>query len=225
MSDFKPNSHPGRDEAPTPADLVDLVGMLDRRGAEERGALSREALERMVSMSDLQLPLAQGEVSPVVARIGPAGVSRSARIWRIAAAVAVVAGLGAVAALAARGLFSNSDPKLAPGGALVDANPVVEPIAPAPAPVRSRAVPAEHLDRALSGATSVRTASSGVSAMVVALSGAATEAALQYPDLDDALAADIAPIFHTGALLDGGGTTYEDLSGEFAAITGLSSPR
>jgi len=219
MSDFKPNSQSGRDEAPIPADLVDLVGMLDRRGAAERGALSREALERMVSMSDLQLPLAQqGEVSPVVARIGPAGASRSARIWRIAAAVAVVAGLGAVAALAARGLFSNSDPKIAPGGALVDANPVVDPIAPTP-------VPAEHLDRALSGATSVRTASSGVSAMVVALSGAASEAALQYPDLDDALAADIAPIFHTGALLDGGGTTYEDLSGEFAAITGLSSPR
>ena len=79
MSDFKPNSQSGRDEVPTPADLVDLVGMLDRRGAAERGALSREALERMVSMSDLQLPLAQGELSPVVARIGPAGASRSAR--------------------------------------------------------------------------------------------------------------------------------------------------
>lgn len=61
--------------------------------------------------------------------------------------------------------------------------------------------------------------------MLVALSSPRDEAALPYNELDEASEAEIASFLSTSSLLDGGGTTYEDLSGEFAAIVAPGSFR
>lgn len=202
-----------------PGELKPVARALDRRGASQRGALSPEALERIASMSEMQLPMALPESPVVIARIGPSGaMGRSSararvgpRAWlRIAAAVAVAAVVGGAAWVLSRG--SSDEP--APGTLVQDA-----PADPAPdAAVAVRPLPEfllpEFFELVIARAASARSAS----AVVVALSGAAEDPALHYHDVDDALAADIAPIFHAGSLLDGGGTTYDDLSGELAAI-------
>lgn len=217
----------GGDPHGLPRDLMDLGDMLDARGEAQRGGLPSDALERIVAMSDLQLPLTgqeQGTGHPaVIARIGPSRLGM-ARVWRIAAGIAVVAGLGAAVVLLARGFGSEAP---APG-TLVDGSDAVNTSGES---VRSgsrsestsestsdsaRPLAAQHLERALATAKSA-----SASAVVVALSGTSTmahDASLHFPDLDESLAADIAPLFQAGSLLDGGGMTYEDLSSEVAAI-------
>ncbi len=209
---------PGHDQdlegAALPADLADLGRLLDRQGASQRGGLSREALERISAMSDLQLPLVQSNGPLVIARIGRADASAT-RYWRIAAAIALIVGIGGAVLIFARG-SNDPDQKMGTGATLADGSraPVIDPVpviapklvASAPSTVSGRrGVSVEHLERALAGASSAR------------------EASLQFPDIDAALAADIAPLFHASSLLDGGGTTYEDLSGEFAAIVAPTS--
>lgn len=209
---------PGHDQdlegAALPADLADLGRLLDRQGASQRGGLSREALERISAMSDLQLPLVQSNGPLVIARIGGADASAT-RYWRIAAAIALIVGIGGAVLIFARG-SNDPDQKMGTGATLADGSraPVIDPVpviapklvASAPSTVSGRrGVSVEHLERALAGASSAR------------------EASLQFPDIDAALAADIAPLFHASSLLDGGGTTYEDLSGEFAAIVAPTS--
>ena len=200
--------------AALPADLADLGRLLDRQGASQRGGLSREALERISAMSDLQLPLVQSDGPMVIARIGRADASAT-RYWRIAAAIALIVGIGGAVLIFARG-SNDPDQKMGTGATLADGSraPVIDPVpviapkfvAAAPSTVSGRrGVSVEHLERALAGASSAR------------------EASLQFPDIDAALAADIAPLFHASSLLDGGGTTYEDLSGEFAAIVAPTS--
>jgi hypothetical protein len=200
--------------AALPADLADLGRLLDRQGASQRGGLSREALERISAMSDLQLPLVQSDGPLVIARIGRADASAT-RYWRIAAAIALIVGIGGAVLIFARG-SNDPDQKMGTGATLADGSraPVIDPVpviapklvASAPSTVSGRrGVSVEHLERALAGASSAR------------------EASLQFPDIDAALAADIAPLFHASSLLDGGGTTYEDLSGEFAAIVAPTS--
>ncbi len=213
-----PGRDPGRDQdlegAALPADLADLGRLLDRQGASQRGGLSREALERISAMSDLQLPLVQSNGPLVIARIGRADASAT-RSWRIAAAIALIVGIGGAVLIFARG-SNDPDQKMGTGATLADGSraPVIDPVpviapklvASAPSTVSGRrGVSVEHLERALAGASSAR------------------EASLQFPDIDAALAADIAPLFHASSLLDGGGTTYEDLSGEFAAIVAPTS--
>ena len=221
----------GGDPHGLPRDLMDLGDMLDARGEAQRGGLAPDALERIVAMSDLQLPLTgqeQGTGHPaVIARIGPSRLGM-ARVWRIAAGIAVVAGLGAAVVLLARGFGSEAP---APG-TLVDGSDAVNTSGES---VRSgsrsgsrsestsestsdsaRPLAAQHLERALATAKSA-----SASAVVVALSGTSTmahDASLHFPDLDESLAADIAPLFQAGSLLDGGGMTYEDLSSEVATI-------
>jgi len=195
--------------AALPADLADVGRLLDMQGASQRGGLSREALERISAMSDLQLPLVQSDGPLVIARIGRADASAT-RYWRIAAAIALIVGIGGAVLIFARG-SNDPDQKMGTGATLADGSralvidpvPVIAPklVASAPSTVSGRrGVSVEHLERALAGASSAR------------------EASLQFPDIDAALAADIAPLFHASSLLDAGGTTYEDLSGEFAAI-------
>ena len=165
-------------------------------------------------MSDLQLPLVQSDGPLVIARIGRADASAT-RYWRIAAAIALIVGIGGAVLIFARG-SNDPDQKMGTGATLADGSraPVIDPVpviapklvASAPSTVSGRrGVSVEHLERALAGASSAR------------------EASLQFPDIDAALAADIAPLFHASSLLDGGGTTYEDLSGEFAAIVAPTS--
>jgi hypothetical protein len=222
-----------RDAHALPEDLGDLGRLLDARGETQRGGLSTDALERIASMSDLQLPMSGQEGPMVIARIGPARAGAT-RFWRIAAGIAVVAGLGVAAVLISRG-FGGGAP--APG-TLVDGGssggaPVVEsPQSPergVVAPKSTRTIAAEHLERALAATAAVPAKAASASAVVVALSGASSaaghDASLHFPDLDEALAADIAPLFQAGSLLDGSGMTYEDLSSEVAAIVGPGSFR
>lgn len=217
----EPGHEPGRDQdlegAALPADLADLGRLLDRQGASQRGGLSREALERISAMSDLQLPLVQSDGPMVIARIARIGGADASatRYWRIAAAIALIVGIGGAVLIFARG-SNDPDQKMGTGATLADGSraPVIDPVpviapklvAAAPSTVSGRrGVSVEHLERALVGASSAR------------------EASLQFPDIDAALAADIAPLFHASSLLDGGGTTYEDLSSEFAAIVAPTS--
>lgn len=212
--------NPGRDgpdphhDGALPADIAGLGRALDARGRIQREALSSEALERIASMSDLQLPFAQPAALVVVARIGPAR-ARGAMLWRIAAAAVLVAGIGAAAVLLSR---VSVDGHAAPGP-LVNGGSEVAPKSAGHAPA-SPALDPEHLEHALAS-SGLRSASS----MVVALSGPINEPAIHYHDLDDAVAADMAPLFHAGSLLDGGGVTYEDLSGELAALVSPGSFR
>lgn len=197
-----------------PADVARLGAMLDARGRRQREALSDEALERIASMSDLQLPIAGSDEPVVIARIETVRASwwASPRVWRVAAAVAVLAGIGAASFFAVRAFRSDAPAE----GTLVDGSSAPAPAPVAPAPV----VPAPaNLESALaSGAKSA-------TAVVVALSGSVNEPAMHYHDLDESLAADIAPLFQSGSLLDGGGLTYDDLSSEFAAIVAPKSFR
>jgi hypothetical protein len=209
-----PGRDPDQEATALPPDLADLGRLLDRQGASQRGGLSREALERISAMSDLQLPLVQSDGPMVIARIGRADASAT-RYWRIAAAIALIVGIGGAVLIFARG-SNDPDQKMGTGATLADGSraPVIDPVpviapklvASAPSTVSGRrGVSVEHLERALVGASSAR------------------DASLQFPDIDAALAADIAPLFHASSLLDGGGTTYEDLSSEFAAIVAPTS--
>jgi hypothetical protein len=208
-----------------PADVARLGAMLDARGRRQRESLSNEALERIASMSDLQLPIAGSDEPVVIARIETARPNwwASPRVWRVAAAVAVLAGVGAATFFAVRA-FRNETPA---EGTLVDGSGAVAPIAPAPEapvnpavsnPARASLAPA-HLESALASSATSATA------VVVALSGSVHEPAMHYHDLDESLAADIAPLFQSSSLLDGGGLTYDDLSSEFAAIVAPKSFR
>ena len=217
------NQHPSDDSGDPlggmPRDIAPLAGMLDARARSQRSSLSPEALERIASISEMQLPLAMPESPVVVARIGPERGS-SRWIWRVAAGLAAAALVGGAAWVLSRGSAEEPQP-----GTLVQQDPAPV-VAPEAAPVAPEAtvqafLPVEWIERALAHASNTRSAT----AVVVAISGAAADPSLHYHDVDDALAADIAPIFHSGSLLDGGGTTYEDLSGEFAAIVASVPPR
>lgn len=204
-----------------PSDIRPLARMLDARARAQRGpgspdALSAEALERIASLSEMQLPLATPESPVVIARIGPdRGGSRW--VWRVAAGLAAAALVGGVAWVISRGSTDEPAP-----GTLVQQDAAPAPVSPAvPNAAVPSMLPVELIERALAHASNARSAT----AVVVAISGSASDPSLHYHDVDDALAADIAPIFHSGSLLDGGGTTYEDLSGEFAAIVASMPPR
>jgi len=209
----------GQLPADVPSDMVWLGAMLDARGRRQREALSDEALERIASMSDLQLPIAGSDEPVVIARIETVRASwwSSPRVWRVAAAVAVLVGIGAATFFAVRAFRSDAPAE----GTLVDGSSTSVPAPAVPAPIVSapvRLAPA-HLESALASDAKSATA------VVVALSGSVNEPAMHYHDLDESLAADIAPLFQSGSLLDGGGLTYDDLSSEFAAIVAPKSYR
>ncbi|MEY5032301.1 MAG: hypothetical protein RL354_1332 [Planctomycetota bacterium] len=223
MTINRDNLQPG--DQSSDGDSAELGRLLDARGRTQRSALSKEALERIASMSDLQLPMAAPALPVVIARIGHA----PSRRWRLAAAIAAVAGLVGAGWLVARGLSVAPGPNQdslvqdAPEGRQVPgATPEVD--APnrrsiATPSAEPRRLAADHVERAI--ASTPRSAAT----VVVALSGARQEPALQYHDLDDALAGDFAPLFHSGSLLDGAGTTYEDLRGELASLASPGSFR
>jgi len=214
------------DRTELPADLAELGGLLDARGRGQRSGLSREALERITAMSDLQLPLSHASApSPaVIARIGARPTHVPTHAWRIAAAVAVAAGLVAAGWLVARGFSTEADP--APGtlvqapesGAQSDLKPsqpalLLPTPSVAPAASSPRRLAASHVERALA-ANTARSAAT----VVVALSGSVDDPSLRYHDLDDALAADFTPIFEGGSLLDGAALSYDDLTSELASL-------
>lgn len=175
------------------AELAALLRDLDAVGAARRAQLSSEAEHRIFAASDLQLPLAQGEVRPVAGRIVPERRSAVAmwshkwpqtwpRMWvRIAAAIAVVGSITAGAIVLSRSFDgASSDDASGPGGAtsgrvIADAgnspNAGASDGADAPATMLAVASP-EHFELALA-ADPLRRASS--------LSAPAVAAALESP--------------------------------------------
>jgi hypothetical protein len=221
--------------AELPGELRGVARALDQRGRRLRAqsALAPEALERIFAASDLQLPLNAGPSSDrasVVARIG-ASPSRGA--WsvalRIAAAVAVAAGVGLVAFVAVRGFRGDAAPPVVtPEGTLARGEPAVAPDAAladaalAGAGLEAR-VTARDLEAALSGALATRTSARPSATVVLAVDDRFTrgrgDATAHIADLDayEALAA---------AGFDGEPVTFDELSGEFSALLALSgAPR
>jgi len=242
MNDRRPNnpSGPDPDHAndranghATPRELRGLARLLDERGARERNRLGGDALERIFAASDLQRPLGLEPVSPVVGRIMPAR-SASRPFLRLAAAIAAVAGLGAVIAIAisARG---GSVPK---GGELAtgpETAPVVTPElaetrtprgasdANAMVAVEHFDAALEHFDAALEGPISAVTASRPAGAVIVALADRSAGALAGFAPPNGAFNDELEPLFSTGALLDGSDLTYDDLSQELAAVVQRAS--
>ena len=235
MNDRRPNNPAGPDpergnghanDPATPRELRGLARLLDERGARERNRLGGDALERIFAASDLQRPLGLDPVSPVVGRITPAR-SASRPFLRLAAAIAAVAGLGAVIAIAisARG---GSVPK---GGELAtgpETAPVVTPEAPRGPASRGASnanamVAVEHFDTALEGSISAVTASRPAGAVIVALADRSAGALAGFAPPNGAFNDELEPLFSTGALLDGSDLTYDDLSQELAAVVQRTS--
>ena len=242
MNDRRPNnpSGPDPDHAndranghATPRELRGLARLLDERGARERNRLGGDALERIFAASDLQRPLGLEPVSPVVGRIMPAR-SASRPFLRLAAAIAAVAGLGAVIAIAisARGGSVPAGDELATGP---ETAPVVTPEAPRGPASRGASdanamVAVEHFDAALEdfdaalkGSISAVTASRPAGAVIVALADRSAGALAGFAPPNGAFNDELEPLFSTGALLDGSDLTYDDLSQELAAVVQRAS--
>ncbi len=246
MNDRRPNnpSGPDPDHAndrandranghATPRELRGLARLLDERGARERNRLGGDALERIFAASDLQRPLGLEPVSPVVGRIMPAR-SASRPFLRLAAAIAAVAGLGAVIAIAisARGGSVPKGGELATGPETAPAvtPELVETRTPRGASDANAMVAAEHFDAALEdfdaalkGSISAVTASRPAGAVIVALADRSAGALAGFAPPNGAFNDELEPLFSTGALLDGSDLTYDDLSQELAAVVQRAS--
>lgn len=226
---------PANDRA-TPRELRGVARLLDERGARERGRLGGDALERIFAASDLQRPLGLEPVSPVIGRIVPArGFSRP--YLRLAAAIAAVAGLGAVIAIALslQGGGVPAGTELVEGsGGTPGVTPELpapefpapespgsqqpEPEAPAPKSMLASSIAVEHFDAALEGSIVAVTVSRPASAVLVALSDRSAGALAGFAGSDGGITDELDPLFSTGTLLDGADLTYDDLSDELASV-------
>jgi hypothetical protein len=213
-----------------PRELKFVARALDARATHMRDELSEQALERIFAASDMQLPLGEyANSAPIAGRITRAtnvtGTNWVTRALRIAAAVAVVAGLTGVTIALVRGYVNPVVPGMEPGGALVQA-PEIPAAAPLDVVARNdssvnpvmtpRITPAltpDHLDQALSAAFVTQSAANSTSAMIVALADGNVAAVTQFASI-----AERGSDFE----LDLDATTYDDLSGEISAI--LAAP-
>lgn len=212
MSDHTPQDlgghDPSRRGSEAGAEVAGVSRLLDEAGARERSRLSPQALDRIFAASDLQLPLA-GDVSPVAGRIGVgAGASTTRLVLRAAAIAAVVCGTAVALVLATRALRTDgSDGSTVPGGTIVQDAPASEAprVRPSPQP--------EHVEAALADA---RAGSREVA--IVALADRSASALGEFEPSDDADGGAFAGILGASAFLDDARPTYDDLSGEFAAL-------
>jgi hypothetical protein len=219
MNDGRPDNPSDRaDGHATPRELRGVARLLDERGARERGRLGDASVHRIFAASDLQRPLDLGAVSPVVGRIGAARTS-SRPLFRLAAAIAVVAGLGAIAALvlSQRGGGAHDSSKMAVGAP--DAPAPSAPNAPASEAVPSeRALAAAHLESALDDSFGVSTATRPASAVIMALADRGGGSLAGFASFEGAVSDELEPLLSTGALLGGDDITYDGLSQELASV-------
>jgi len=198
------------DDGQVPADIAGIARALDEAGAKERGRLSPRALDRVFAASDLQLPLA-GEVSPVVARIGTLGAGRSASrlVLRAAGIAAAVCGALVGAYLVSRALRGDEGAVgSAPGGTLVQDAPASSD-APSRAAAPVRPLEPQHVEAVL-----VDASAGSREAAILALADRSASGLGGESDESDVFAG----LLGASAFLDGAQPTYEDLSGEFAAL-------
>jgi len=250
MSDGRPNNprHPASDDA-LPRELRLVARLLDDEGARQRARLNEEALQRIFAASDLQRPLGMPEVSPIAGRIAPArSVGRP--YLRIAAAIAALAGLGAVIAIAVlsnqTALRDGVEIAQDPSGGTRDLSGGTRDLSggtrdlsggtrdlsggtPGAPQGRSetskRVLAVDHLDAALADDYAASTASRPAGAVIVALADRRAGSLAGFASADEALAQELEPLFSSGALLDGGDSTYDDLSQELAAVMTQSAAK
>ncbi|MBI1304181.1 MAG: hypothetical protein GC172_10395 [Phycisphaera sp.] len=238
MNDRASQHQPSDDGQPRaggrlPRDLRGVAQFLDRAGDDASRRLGPDALDRIFAASDLQRPLGLGEVSPVAARLGPLDGLRSrrrsifgplARLPRGVRALALAAALS-MAILSAMVVYLATRPSaeslrdgaagetvLADGGSDRALDGVFRG---APTESSSTGLP-EHFDEALGGTYAVTTRSQPLGEVVVAFAGGTgfPRADLSRASLD----AGGGEVFDAASFLDAGGATYDDLSGEMAAI-------
>lgn len=232
MNDRRPDdTNRPADDAARARELRGVTRLLDERGARERSRLGHDAIERIFVASAQKLADGQQHAeelpAPLPFPLRRAGASASqGLVFRLAAAIAVIVGLGAVVTVAV--LTSRPDER--EGTTLVEAPEVTAP-SPAAAPDRSteqsprriaRTDASDHFDAALEGALAASTASRSAGAVIVALADNSAGALAGFAGSGDgayeALAVEMEPLFATGALLDGGESAYDDLSAELAAV-------
>ena len=236
------------------AELRSVARFLDERGARERSRLRSDSLERIISASDLQRPLELEQVAPVVGRIAPVprtgglagffnGLFAAPALVRLAAAVAVLAGVGGAIVLVRSWAspVANDGVIVADGGELGDGDQDSgQPgDSEGKAPIEPKSMIAvshldvdhldvdhldvDHLDVALEDTVGAATSSRSASAVIVALADRRAGSLAGFAGADEALAQELEPLFSTGALLDDGDTTYDDLSQELAAVVTRTS--
>lgn len=246
-----PEHHDGSraGEPSVPAELRSVARFLDERGARERSRLRRDSLERIISASDLQRPLELEKVAPVVGRIAPGpragglagffnGLFAAPVLVRLAAAVAVLAGVGGAIVLVRSWAppVANDGVIVADGGELGDGtqdsgqpgdSKGTSPVEPksmiAVRHLDVNHLDVNHLDVALEDTVGAATSSRSASAVIVALADRRSGSLAGFAGADEALAQELEPLFSTGALLDDGDTTYDDLSQELAAVVTRTS--
>ncbi|MFZ9914751.1 MAG: hypothetical protein ACO3IB_05360 [Phycisphaerales bacterium] len=212
MSDH--SRHLPDDGGQVPADIAGIARALDEVGAKERGRLSPRGLDRVFAASDLQLPLA-GEARPVVGRVGPMSMTRSrgpstVRFVLRAAGIAVaVCGALVAVYLVSRALRGDEGAVgSAPGGTLVQGAPAssdaTEHVATPARPLEPR-----HVEAVLAEASAGPRETA-----ILALADRSASGLDVESDDGDAFAG----LLGASAFLDGAQPTYEDLSGEFAAL-------
>jgi len=228
------------------AEVAALLRDLDAVGSMRRAQLSSEAEHRIFAASDLQLPLARGEVRPVAGRIMPARRSKFATWVRVAAAIAVVGSVTAGAIVLSRGFGgvdgASGQGGLTPGRVIADAGDSAHVGVPANAalpPTVVAVVSPEHFEIALAADSLRRASSLPAPAVVAALE---SPKRLAYPSIsriDAAVAASsavgsMADVGFDGDSLGGIGgidggidgaidLDFDGLSGEFAAIISRSA--
>jgi hypothetical protein len=252
MSSSGPNNPEHHDgsragEPSVSAELRSVARFLDERGARERSRLRSDSLERIISASDFQRPLELEKVAPVVGRIAPVprtgglagffnGLFAAPVLVRLAAAVAVLAGVGGAIVLVRSWAspVANDGVIVADGGELGDGTQDSgQPgDSEGKAPIEPKSMIAvghvnhldvNHLDVALEDTVGAATSSRSASAVIVALADRRAGSLAGFAGADEALAQELEPLFSTGALLDDGDTTYDDLSQELAAVVTRTS--
>ena len=244
-----PEHHDGSraGEPSVSAELRSVARFLDERGARERSRLRSDSLERIISASDFQRPLELEKVAPVVGRIAPVprtgglagffnGLFAAPALVRLAAAVAVLAGVGGAIVLVRSWAspVANDGVIVADGGELGDGTQDSgQPgDSEGKAPIEPKSMIAvghvnhldvNHLDVALEDTVGAATSSRSASAVIVALADRRAGSLAGFAGADEALAQELEPLFSTGALLDDGDTTYDDLSQELAAVVTRTS--
>ena len=244
-----PEHHDGSraGEPSVSAELRSVARFLDERGARERSRLRSDSLERIISASDFQRPLELEKVAPVVGRIAPVprtgglagffnGLFAAPVLVRLAAAVAVLAGVGGAIVLVRSWAspVANDGVIVADGGELGDGTQDSgQPgDSEGKAPIEPKSMIAvghvnhldvNHLDVALEDTVGAATSSRSASAVIVALADRRAGSLAGFAGADEALAQELEPLFSTGALLDDGDTTYDDLSQELAAVVTRTS--
>lgn len=203
-------------------DVRGVARLLDEAGLDLSRRLGADGVDRIFAASDLQRPLGLAEVTPIASRrelqprprriLGPlARLPRGTRRLALAAAFSMVVLSAAVLYLAMRPTADSVREGGLGGSVIADgASDRAPALTPDSTGLPTMGLP-EHFDEALGGGYAVATRAQPLGEVVVAFAGGIVmPQAPQRPGGE--------PVFDAASFLDAGGATYDDLSGEMAAI-------